>query len=122
MRHPWDTAIDIVSWMIVIPVFAWFLWRTYERSDGRQTLLVKWIVSVPLILWAWHLIHVRSGYTPIVLLFPTVGLGLMWAPNFASSIFGPILGAYDGGAADGEKKPLHSVAEAKRRKGLYEEA
>jgi tetratricopeptide (TPR) repeat protein len=122
MTHPWANAIDTVCWVLVLPTLAFLAYRSYRRSDERRGLVLKWVVSVPLVLIILVLIHFQNPYTPIFLLFPAIILGVLWAPSVGSILAGPLTGAFDGGYEEAEAKPFYFIAEGKRQKGLYEEA
>ena len=99
-------------------------YRIYDRSDDRRSLVVKWLVSVPLVLILLAIIRTRTPnpYAPLLLLFPAVALGLVWAPTIGSLLAGPLTGMFDGGGEEVEAKPYYFLAEGKRRKGLFPEA
>jgi tetratricopeptide (TPR) repeat protein len=122
MMHPWANAVDILCWVLVLPTLAFLAYRLYCRSEDRRSLVLKWVVSVPLILLLLHVIRIHSPYTPILLLFPAMILGLLWAPSLGALLASPLTGAFDGGTEETEAKPFYFIAEGKRRKGLYEEA
>ena len=122
MTHPWANAVDTVCWVLVLPVLAFLAFRSYSRSDDRRALVLKWVVSVPLVLILRVLIRMHSPWTPILLLFPAIILGLLWAPSVGAILAGPLTDTFDGGSEEAEAKPFYFIAEGKRRKGLYEEA
>jgi tetratricopeptide (TPR) repeat protein len=122
MTHPWANAVDTVCWVLVLPVLAFLAFRSYSRSDDRRSLVLKWVVSVPCVLIIRFLIRMQSPWTPILLLFPAIILGLLWAPSVGAILAGPLTDTFDGGSEEAEAKPFYFIAEGKRRKGLYEEA
>lgn len=122
MRHLWAIFVDVVSWAFIFAVFAYLGYRSYAQSDDRRSLVTKWAISVPLILLTLFVAHIPSPYTPLLILFPALPLGLMWAPSFAAFVVKPLTQAFDGGGAEVERKPFYFLSEGKRRKGLYQEA
>ncbi len=122
MTHPWSNAIDVVSWVLVVPTLAWLAWRAYKRSADRGGLIVRWVASVPLIWILLRLIHFQSPFTPIFVLIPSLILAVLWAPSIGAALCKPLTVALDGGDEEAEAKPFYFIAEAKRQKGLFEEA
>jgi tetratricopeptide (TPR) repeat protein len=128
MTHPWANIVDTVAWVLVVPTAAYVGYRTYERSDSRRALVLRWIVSVPLIWFMWFVGHYNSSSEilmaakPALMIAPGIVLGLLWAPSVGAILAGSLASSFDGGTADGEAKPFYFIAEGKRRKGLYEEA
>jgi tetratricopeptide (TPR) repeat protein len=122
MTHPWANAIDTVCWVLVLPVLAFLAYRSYGRSDDRGRLVLKWVISAPLVWAILVLIRSHNPYVPIFLLAPAVILGLLWAPSIGAILAGPLTGVFDGGSEEAEAKPFYFIAEGKRQRGLYEEA
>src|SRR5665213_887024 len=128
MAHSWTNIIDKVCWILLIPTAAYVIYRGFDRSESRRTLLIKLLVSAPLVGIILFIQHYESSIEflvaakPFFLIGPCMVLGLVWAPDFALIIFRPLLSAFDGGVAEGEAKPFYFIAEGKRRKGLYQEA
>ena len=77
MTHLWTNAVDIVCWVLLVPILVYLAFRWYGRSDDRRALVIKWIVTVPLVVSIKLLTHVASPYTPIYILFPAVILALL---------------------------------------------
>ena len=87
--------------MLVLPALAYLAYRSYERSDDAARLVVKWIVSVPLVLILLALIRIPSPYVALLSVIPAVILGVMWAPTIGAILAGPLTGAFDGGEGGG---------------------
>jgi tetratricopeptide (TPR) repeat protein len=122
MTHPWSNAIDVVSWVFVVLILACLSWRAYKRSTDRGSLVVRWIISAPLIWILLRLIHSVNLYTPIFVLIPSLILAVLWAPSIGTMLCKPLTVALDGGDEEAEARPFYFIAEAKRQKGLFEEA
>ena len=58
MTHLLDNAVDVLCWVLVLPALAYLGFRSYEKAEDRRGLLIKWIVSVPLLIL---LIHVSAA-------------------------------------------------------------
>jgi hypothetical protein len=122
MTHAWSNAIDLLCWVIVLPTLAWLGYRSFGRSANRAALVAKWIASLALLALIHILTPIRSPFTPIMVGVPAVLLGVIWAPSIGSMLARPLTGVIDGGDEETEAKPFYFIAEAKRQKGLYEEA
>ena len=51
-----------------------------------------------------------------------VTLAFIWTPHIANWVSSPLTSLFDGGSEPVEKKPFYSIANAKRKRGLYQEA
>jgi len=123
MTHFWTLVVDVVCWVLLLPTVGFLGYVAYQKSDDRRMLVLKWIVSVPLVLMILALTHLAIPYTAIIILAPSITLGLIWTPSVATALIKPLTGAFDGGNEEVEKaKPFYFLAEGKRRKGLYQEA
>ena len=122
MTHPWANAVDTVCWVLVLPILAFLAVRSFRRSDDRRGLILKWVVTLPLVWILLAVIRIPSPWTPILLLFPAIILGLLWAPSIGAILAGSLTNVFDGGKEEAEAKPFYFLAEGKRHKGLYEEA
>jgi len=114
--------VDLISWVIFVPLVCYLGFRAYANSDSRGLLVVKWIFTVLLLLAIHFIILTKTVFTPLFVAIPAVFLGLMWTSNLSNIIFRPLTGAFDGEGDEASRKPFYSVAEGKRRKGLYQEA
>src|SRR5271170_2394833 len=122
MTHPWANAVDIACWVLVAPILAFLAYRSYERSDDRRGLILRWIITVPLVWILLVIIRIQSPFAPVLLLFPAIALGFLWAPSVGSMLAGSLTSMFDGGSEEIEAKPYYFLAEGKRRKGLFAEA
>jgi tetratricopeptide (TPR) repeat protein len=122
MTHPWDNAVDIACWVLVLLILAFLAYRAYERSDDRSGLVRLWIITVPLVLIMLGLMRMQSPLAPILMVIFGIPLGLLWAPSIGSMLIKPLTSAFDGGSEEVDAKPYYFMAEGKRRKGLYAEA
>jgi tetratricopeptide (TPR) repeat protein len=125
MTHLLSNVIDLLCWVLVIPAAIFVGYHSYERSADRRGLVRKWIITVPLVMLIWTLMHVKGSaalVTLLVLVPATVVLALMWTPNIIALLSQPLTGAFDGGIEEVDAKPFYFLAEGKRRQGLYAEA
>jgi tetratricopeptide (TPR) repeat protein len=123
MTHPWANAVDTACWVLVLPILAFVAFRSYKRSAEPGSLILRWIISVPLVLMMLSLIRMKGNpYIPLLLLPPSLILAALWAPSIGAMVAGTLTNSLDGGREEAEAKPFYFIAEGKRRKGLYEEA
>jgi outer membrane protein assembly factor BamD (BamD/ComL family) len=114
--------VDLLCWLIVVPVVGFLGYRSLANSDSRGVLVLKWIFSAVLIFILYLIVSSKSIFKPLLVALPAVFLGLMWTSNVCNILFRPLTSVFDGEGEEGEVKPFYFIAEAKRRKGLYQEA
>ncbi|HEV7926219.1 MAG TPA: tetratricopeptide repeat protein [Verrucomicrobiae bacterium] len=114
--------VDLISWVIFVPLVCVLCYRSYANSDSRAMLVAKWISSA-ILLYIIYLIATSSLiYKAVLVALPAVFLGIMWTSNVCNIIFRPLTSVFDGEGDEDEAKPFYFAAEGKRRKGLYKEA
>ncbi len=120
----WGIALgDLLGWLILLLALVSWGWLSFIRSAARGALVFKWGCSAVLLFIIVLLISKHQTYlTPLFLVPPAVLLGVMWAPSLGKLIIKPLTDALDGGSEEVEAKPFYFIAEARRRKGLYQEA
>jgi len=117
--------IDVGGWFVLAAIILWVAWRFLKRSNDPKTLFFKWFATVALIGTGFALFktfHFSLGFAPLFVLFFGFPVGLIWAPNVGEMLFSSITNSIDGGKEQVEAAPLFSIAEAKRKRGLYQEA
>src|SRR5580698_7696955 len=114
--------IDLLCWLIVVPLLGYLGYRSFVNSDSRRELVIKWVVSAVLLLIIWLISLTKFVFKPLLCLIPAVLIGLMWTSNICNILFRPLTGIFDGEGDENELKPFYFRAEAKRRKGLHQEA
>jgi tetratricopeptide (TPR) repeat protein len=129
MTHPWANAADMICWVLVVPVLAYLIYRTFERSDDRRELVGNWSKTAVLLLIMAFILWLRlpgnpvfMRLKPLFILFPALVIGRIWTPSIGAMMAGSLTSAFDGGDEEVEAKPYYYTAEGKRRKGLYQEA
>ena len=113
---------DLLGWLIVLSVVFLLGYRSLAKSDDRRTLVVKWVFSAVYILMFVLIASLHSMALSLLYVIPSVLLGLLWMPTVARFLLRPLTDSFDGGSEEAEAKPFYFIAEAKRRKGLFEEA
>jgi tetratricopeptide (TPR) repeat protein len=113
---------DLLCWLIVLPAMVVLGFRSLIHSDDRRNLVLKWVVSVVLILIIFFIMSLHTVLKVLFVLPPSVILGFIWTPSLGRFFLRPLTGAFDGEGDEIEAKPFYFLAEGKRRKGLYQEA
>jgi tetratricopeptide (TPR) repeat protein len=123
MTHFLDILLTIVVTLVLVGAACVGGYRSLKRSEDPPKLAFKWIFTAVLV--GGTLVALRGfpqQYWASVVLIPAFILGLVWAPNVGALVARPLTGLFDGGDEEVERRPLYSMAEAKRSKGLYQEA
>ena len=129
-RSVWDIILSLGSLAIVLALIGWVMWRWLKKSDDPGELLVKWGISaviLAILIFVVAPIVAKGGYVGAFVGIPataTCGLGLaiVWRKNIAMLVANPIGALYDGGNAEADPQAFYSVAQAKRKRGHYNEA
>jgi outer membrane protein assembly factor BamD (BamD/ComL family) len=122
------TIIGFLMLLGVIAFLGWLLWRSLQRSVDPPKLIVKWIGTLliaavlVLILGGWGPSYGSAFTVPFVCVLLGICLSLIWAPSVGDILARPITSLFDGGMEEAKPEPLYSTAQAKRKKGQYQEA
>lgn len=126
--------IKIVGWIVAVGIVGAGLAYWFRKSDDRKTLLIKWALSVPGVIWMYFLLgwlqkKVAGGVDYGAAFFGAVlaaanGLyfAAIWRREIAGIIAKPFGSLYDGGDEEIVPQAFYSLAEAKRKRGQYPEA
>lgn len=129
-------VFDIISLVICLGAIVALGWFTLERSRNRSVLIVKWLVTAPILFFLWRVAtHVEDklkggfpigGGDAIVGLILTLLCGLvlavLWTGSLIDAASKPLASLYDGGDTPPEPKPYYSIALAKRKRNKPLEA
>ena len=125
---------QILSWVILVGILGAGLWWWFKKSDDRPLLLVKWFLSIPGIVGLVYVTRflqekVNGGLDYGAAFFGaglTASLGLyfavIWRKNIAMLVARPFGALYDGGTEEAPPQAFYSGAEAKRKRGRFDEA
>jgi tetratricopeptide (TPR) repeat protein len=111
---------SIVSLSLLL-IFGALLYRSIKKSEDPHKLIFKWVVTFGLLgigLWLFSVPPVFVVAAPVF----GVLISILWAPSIATTLFKPLTNIFDGGDEEPEPVPMYSIAEAKRKKGLYDDA
>lgn len=102
-----------------------------KRSQQPARLIVKWIFTALIVAVILGVVMPMAdpekngvgAYDGIVLgFFCAIVLVVIWRHSIAGIIAKPFGALYDGGSQEVERRPLYSIAKAKRNRGHYTEA
>lgn len=115
-------------------ILVWLCVRSFARSDDRRKLIVKWLatlvtVAVLVFLVRYLQAAVDRGLNYGVAFFGAICavvlaiiLTIIWRHSIAAIIARPFGAIFDGGSQEVERRPLYSIAKAKRNRGYYTQA
>lgn len=117
-------VFKVLCFLFVFGVLVWRVYLGFRNSDNPRILLWRWIFTFILVASAASTIVGYRGFgpfAPILLAGICILIGLIWAPIWGAWIASPLTSMYSGGE-EGDKSPLYSIAEARRKRGRYREA
>lgn len=114
--------LDVVSWIIVIPVAAGLGYRAFAKSENREALAARWAASLFLCFAIWVCSRMKTPLKALFMLIPCALLGFMWIRTVMGALIRPLTNAFDGGETEVDPAPFYFLAEGKRRNGLFQEA
>ena len=108
--------------LIILGGGGWFLYLSLKRSENPPKLLFKWVVTFFVLGAAAYLARgpVTLVLVPIILV-TAAALIITWGTSIGSIFAKPFTSLYEDNS-EIEPQPYYSIAEAKRKKGLYTEA
>ena len=133
-RSALDIALSIGSLLLFIALIGWGMWVWLKKSDDPQRLIFKWVLSaIGLAALIAVGIYIRNGiekgldygvaffgvgYTGAIGIYFTI----IWRHEIGGLIAKPFAALYDGGSAELDPQAYYSIAQAKRKRGKYNEA
>jgi tetratricopeptide (TPR) repeat protein len=120
-----DRTLSIIRGTLIVVLFlgalGWVMWRCLRRSEEPERLIIKWIVTALLLPVIW-----KAGQTgtaaPIFGAVIGLILAITWRHSITAMVARPFVNLFTGGETPPDPAPFYSIAEAKRRKGLYHQA
>lgn len=122
----------IVSFVLGAAAFGvafWWFCRRIRNSEDPKDLIFKWIITAGCaVLWIYLGIQAQGAGTGGAFLIPGIAaatgimLAVLWTPQIAAMMSNPLTKWYDGGDEQAERKPLYSMAQARRNRGEYDKA
>jgi len=93
----------------------------YHTQDNPVRLVVKWVLSLVLIVAGGFSLRVLGQYAPLFMAVIGVGMAILWAPNIGGMVAHPLTSMFEG-ADEADDKACYSQAQAQRIRGRYPEA
>ncbi len=124
--NPWN----VLTLLVLVSFVLWRIVHSLRRSDEPSLLLKKWggtVILVGIGIKANLALLGAGGYTagfgvPIVTAGIAIPLSILWASSWGEMLSSPLTALFDGGNTKEEAKPLYAIAEARRKRGRYQEA
>lgn len=114
--------IQVAGLIISVALVGYGFFAMIRKSYDPTVMLLKWCFTIPFVIFCiWGGGHMGLG-GPFMIVFMAVVLTYVWAQNISELVSRPLSGLFDGGDEPMEKKPLYSIAIAKRKRGQYPEA
>ncbi|MBT5927542.1 MAG: tetratricopeptide repeat protein [Verrucomicrobia bacterium] len=122
--------INILMGAGLLGFFGWLAWKIAKASIAKTeepaALFLKWCITIVLIAtWVFALSKLLKTGPGVVIMVPITVfiffiLGVLWTPTLAKTMLNPLTNAFDGGNIEPDPTPFYAVAEAKRKRGLYD--
>ena len=103
-------------------LFGRFVVRTIKRSEDPSKMLVKWLITLPILALLILVAPNISFAGPFLIVACAVVFSFMWTPHIGAFVARPLTGMFDGGDRQIEAKPFYSAALSHRKRGRYREA
>jgi tetratricopeptide (TPR) repeat protein len=112
----------MIGLLVILGIIGWGFFRMLKRSYDPPKIILKWAITVPLVIVGFST-ATQAGYVgPAIIAFLGIIMTIMWAPHIGEWLCKPLTGLYDGGNEEPEQKPYYSVVRTLRMKGRFLEA
>lgn len=130
MNDFWRIVGGALSLLVMCGVVIVLLVHWYRRSDDRQGLLLRWLVTAVTLAFLVFYVGPLISRFDMVAAFAGVPMAavagvlmaIVWAPSITDWAGRKVGQLMDGGDAEPEPQPCYSVAEAHRKAGRYSQA
>ncbi|MDX1950675.1 MAG: tetratricopeptide repeat protein [Verrucomicrobiota bacterium] len=110
-------------------LIAYVAFRCLKKSEDPLRIIWKWVITAILAGFCLYtaatsgLDDMGSAFiVPITAAVCGLIMGILWAPHLGAALSTLFTGLYDGGSVEPEARPYYSIAESKRKQGLYTES
>jgi len=123
MSEVFDITKSLVILLLFLFIIGALFFRSLHRSDDPPKLVFKWLLTIIILGAGAKFIHhlPPTGWPPFAALV-AIFIGAIWTHNWVTIFIKPLTNIFDGGDEEPELRPLYSMAEAKRKRGLHQEA
>jgi tetratricopeptide (TPR) repeat protein len=108
-------VVSVVLSVIGLAFLVWFFIRTLKRTVNPPMLILKWVFTIPFVIFCIWMARQLGPFGPFVIVFMAVALSPVWTPHIGEWLAKPLADLYDGGGQEVEPKPYYSIARAKRK-------
>jgi tetratricopeptide (TPR) repeat protein len=112
----------IATALAATAMLGWFIVRTVRKAEEPARMVVKWIITLPIVAFGFLAVPWYGAMGPYVIVFCGVALSIIWTPHIGATFCKPLTSLFDGGDLPPEPRPLYSIAQAKQKRGEYLEA
>lgn len=124
------TTVRAIYWTIIIGFVAWIFFRSLRKTSEPGRLLKQWAgtlvilaIGVPILGSLLKAGGYAAGFgMPIITAAMAIPLSMIWAANWGEMLASPLTSLFDGGQANDRAVPLYAIAEARQKRGRYQEA
>jgi outer membrane protein assembly factor BamD (BamD/ComL family) len=122
MNRTYDIVVGVMGLVVILVLTGWVFFRALKRSDDPAKLALKWLFTVPFVIFCFVFAVGLGPFGPFVIVLLGVGISIMWAPHISEWLFKPLTNLIDGGDEEPVPKPLYSTAQTRRKQGKFLEA
>jgi tetratricopeptide (TPR) repeat protein len=122
MSRTFDIILGMVVLVAGLAVAGWILFRMLKRSYDPPKILLKLVITVPLVIFCFITAGQLGPFGPFVFVFLGVAISIMWTPHISEWLFKPLTNLMDGGDEPPEPKPCYSTARSRRMRREFLEA
>lgn len=121
--------MKLISAFLLSIVVAWVMWRWLKKSeDEPERLISKWIISAVVLGITYYMVRGGANNQADAFILPISGavcgvlLAVIWGQNIGSAVARVLGDIFTGGDTPPDPEAFYSIAEAKRKRGNYDEA
>jgi hypothetical protein len=122
MSQLFQSGLGLGQCLVYLTLGGFAVYLVVKRTDEPLKILIKAVVTFPLVYYSFHLAHAMGPNGLFVVMIGALIVAIIWAPHLGDLVAGPLMGLFDGGSESPEKRPLYSTALAKRKRGDYQGA
>ena len=122
MHSKYETTLQVIGLIVSIALVGAGFVLMLKKSEDPARMVFKCVFTVPFVIfciWAGGKMGLGG---PFMIVFMAVVLSFMWTPQLSELVCSPLTNLFDGGSEPIERKPFYSIANAKRKRGQYQEA
>lgn len=108
--------------LFVVFMLGWFVVRTIKRAEDPTRMLVKWLLTLPVLVLLFVAAPAIGLAGPFLIVACAVVFSLVWTRHIGAWVAKPLTSMFDDGDRQIEPKPFYSAALAHRKRGRYPEA